>query len=158
MTGETTTLILEKIMTKTTKIALSFLLLFTSLEGSGKAQEYPTVIQQQCAVNCMLTFMTHFASCATQPASCLQPFVTDLQNCIVPTPNFSPCQQCQPVSGQPLTNYIVQQDAVNCFTTFNSGFTSCTTFACAAPYVTNLSKCLTQISGSAACTPPESKL
>lgn len=144
------------IMTKTnkqlSKIALTASIFLASFEGEGKAQEYPTIIQQQCASNCVLNFLSTFASCATQPMSCLQAQVNTLQACFEPTPNFLPCTQCAPVSGQALTNYIVQQDAVNCFNAFNTGFGGCTTFSCVAPYVTTLSQCITAISGNASCT------
>lgn len=159
MTGETTTLNLEKIMTKTTKIALGLSLLLIAFKGEGHTQTYPMVIQQQCAANCITTFAQSLAPCASKPASCLQPAVDALNTCMTQT--FTPCETCAaPPPGKTLSNYIVQQDAVNCFNTFNApttGFPACTTFSCVTALLTTLTQCITGISGSGSCTPPESK-
>lgn|GEM_PF-4757502 len=136
-------------MTKTTKIALSLSLLLIAFEGEGRAQ---TVIEQQCAVNCVNTFNSSLSCLATN--SC-QTAINTLGACLAQ----SYLSNCTPnKTNQSFTTLVYQECATSYFTnTFTSTFNNCATTLCKGQAVSALATYMvTTISSDPSCLPPPS--
>ncbi len=146
-------IIMTTLIPQTRKMALSFLILFASFEGEGRAQVMYTIIQKQCAVNCVSDFINNYKTCAKNlksQKSCLNTPLKTLEDCM--KKQYTRCEQC---SESGLTNFVDQAAVVTkCFTPFKVDFDSSTTVAGVAPYITSLSTCVTQFPSTATCPAP----